>query len=132
MTQRKNILVVDDNVGCRESLRLILNSLYEVTMAKSGDEALDYLREKDTDLIILDLIMPGLTGFDFLKAMRKMKQKSHVLIITGCCDFPNTQKAIELGAVGMIAKPFTVPEVVMSVTRILGQGKDKTMEDRPM
>jgi CheY-like chemotaxis protein len=67
MPVKRCILIVDDEIGPRESIRMILKPSYEVQTAASGQEALDHLKKKKFDLITLDLRMPGLSGFDVLR-----------------------------------------------------------------
>ena len=73
MAQQGSVLVVDDELGPRESLRMILQPLYEVKTASNGQEALQFLQEGKIDLITLDLKMPGLSGLDVLREIKKMK-----------------------------------------------------------
>lgn len=123
--QKGKILVIDDDPGCRESLRLILEALYAVTMAKSGGEALSCLRGKEFDLIILDLNMPGLSGFDVLREIRKMEKKVDVLVITALGSLLNAEEVINYGGVGIISKPFNVTEIITKIAKIIEQRKFK-------
>ena len=73
MPYRENILVVDDEFGPRESLRVILSPLYEVYTAAAGEEALRFIYENNVDLVTLDLNMPGRSGFGVLKAIKDFR-----------------------------------------------------------
>ena len=83
ITSKETILVVDDEAGPRESLRMILKPRYEVHTASDGQEALRLINNKDVDVVTLDLNMPGLSGIEVLKEIRKLKPNTEVIIITG-------------------------------------------------
>ena len=68
----KSVLIVDDEVGTRESLRMILKNDYEVLLAKNAEEAFQMVKERSPDVILLDIILPDLDG---LKVLEKIKQK---------------------------------------------------------
>ncbi len=111
------ILVVDDEAGPRESLRMILKPLYEVHTASDGYQAMDLINNKDFDLVTLDLKMPGLSGIDVLREIRKIKPNTEVIVITGYGTLSNAQEAIRLGAGDFISKPFNVSEIISIVAR---------------
>ena len=123
--EKSSILIVDDECGVRESLRLILEPQYDVQTASSALEALSYLDEKEFSLVISDLKMPGLSGFDLLETVKKLKKQVDVLIVTGFGTLPNARKAINYGAVGLLSKPFNVVDVVMSVNKIFVERKQR-------
>ena len=109
------ILVVDDEVGPRESLRMILKPLYEVHTASGGEEALRFIENKDIDVVTLDLSMPGLSGIDVLKEIKKLRPNTEVIVITGYGTLNNAQEAIRFGAGDFISKPFNVADVISIV-----------------
>ena len=123
--EKSSILIVDDEYGVRESLRLILEPQYDVQTASSALEALSYLDEKEFSLVISDLRMPGLSGFDLLETVKKLKKQIDVLIVTGFGTLPNARKAINYGAAGLLSKPFNVVDVVMSVNKIFVERKQR-------
>ena len=67
MISNGSILIVDDEVGPRESLRMILKPMYEVHTAENGQEAINFISQKKVDLVTLDLRMPGLSGIEVLQ-----------------------------------------------------------------
>ena len=117
MPGKETILVVDDEAGPRESLRMILKPLYEVHTASGGQEALGLIRNKDIAVVILDLNMPGLSGIDVLKEIRKLKPDTEVIVITGYGTLTNAQEAIRFGAGDLISKPFNVAEIISIVSK---------------
>ena len=72
MANKGTILIVDDEVGPRESLRMILKPIYEVCTAGDGQEAIRIINDKSIDLVTLDLKMPGLSGIDVLREIKKI------------------------------------------------------------
>ena len=123
MRYQGSVLVVDDEVGPRESLRMILHPLYEVQTAANGDEALARLQNRQFDLITLDMRMPGSSGLDVLKQIRTMKADVDVVIISGYMTPKNTAEAKDWGAADVINKPFNVTEVMACVGKLVEQRK---------
>ncbi len=83
MKPKSSVLIVDDEFGVRESLRILLKYYYEICTAKDGEEALKVVKERKIDLITLDLNMPKLSGIETLREIRKMDGEVPVIIITG-------------------------------------------------
>ena len=117
MSDRECILVVDDEVGPRESLRFILKSRYEIFTAVDGLEALRILHDRDIDLVTLDLNMPGLSGINVLKKIKELRPETEVIIITGYGNLANAQEAIRYGAGNFVSKPFNVAEIITIVSK---------------
>ncbi len=115
MPNKGIILVVDDEFGPRESLRMILSSLYEVHTAASGEEALRFIHDHYVDLVTLDLNMPGRSGFGVLKEIKDFHPDIEVIIITAYGSLGNAREAIRLGAEDFIPKPFNVAEIMTIV-----------------
>jgi DNA-binding NtrC family response regulator len=115
ITSKESVLVVDDEAGPRESLRMILKSHYEVHTASDGQEALSLIQNKDFNVVTLDLNMPGLSGIDVLKEIRKLEPDTEVVIITGYGTLTNAQEAMRFGAGDFISKPFNVEDITSIV-----------------
>ncbi len=121
MAQQGSVLVVDDELGPRESLRMILRPLYEVRTASNGQEALQCLQKEKIDIITLDLKMPGLSGLDVLREIKKMNLDSAVIIITAYGTLTNAHEAIRYGASDFISKPYNAPDILSVVRRTVEQ-----------
>lgn len=119
MTDRPSILVVDDELGPRESLRIILKPSYEVSTADNGQAALDFLERHPVDLITLDLKMPGLSGLEVLERVRQTHPDVMVIVVTGYGTFKSGVEAIRFDVFDYISKPFSVPEIRSVVKRCL-------------
>lgn len=123
------VLVVDDD----EVNRLVLQKLFakeNITafLAQDGKEGLIIAREKKTDLILLDLFMPGEGGFEVLKKFKNDPELSQipVCIFSILTDENKIQKAYSMGAEGYITKPFDMKETVLKVKEILGKSRSNT------
>ena len=124
MPNKETILVVDDEIGPRESLRMILKPLYEVHTAAAGEEALQFIQDNHVDLVLLDLNMPGRSGFGVLKAIKDFRPDIEVIIITGYKSLENAKEAIRLGAEDFIPKPFNVADILAIVAKIFEGRRD--------
>lgn len=108
----RTVLVIDDELGPRESLKILLKDTYTVLTADSGDKGIEHLKNRDVDAVILDLRMPGKSGIQTLEEIRKSDIKTPVIILTGYGDMETAKKAIHLGAVEFISKPFDITEML--------------------
>jgi DNA-binding NtrC family response regulator len=117
MGQKGSILIVDDEVGPRESLRMILKPIYEIYTAANGDEALQVIQNENIDLVTLDLRMPGLSGIDVLREIKKVRADVEVIVITGYGTLTNAQEAIRYGAGDFISKPFNVADIIAIISK---------------
>jgi len=117
MAQRGSILVVDDELGPRESLRMILKPSYEVHTAADGQEALQFIDKEKIDLVTLDLKMPGIPGLDVLREIKKHQEDIEVIIVTGYGTLTHAMEAIRFGAADFISKPFNVADIVAVVSK---------------
>jgi len=114
-----DILVVDDEKGIRDSIReAIQYAGYSCWTAGSGEEALKFLEEKHVDLLIADVRMPGLNGFE-LTGIVKEKYDTDVIIITGYGKDFQYEEAIKQGASEFILKPIRLQELIVRLKRVL-------------
>jgi DNA-binding NtrC family response regulator len=106
-TGKRRILVVDDEVTvCKSIRRAILREDCEVAMALNGEEALRLEAEATFEVMIIDLMMPGLSGLDLLKMLKARNPKARIIMITGYPTMRNTLQAMQLGAMDFLPKPF--------------------------
>lgn len=117
----KHILIVDDNKENLAAARIVLNDRYKVTAVTMGIQALKFLDNNHADLILLDINMPEMDGFEVMNKIRESTKNNDIPIIflTADNDAETESKCLESGAVDFIAKPF-VPNVMCSrISRIL-------------
>src|SRR5262245_40714661 len=103
---RPTILVVDDDPGVRECLRLILAGDYEVVDAADGAEALAMLEARRIDLVLLDLVMSGADGFEVLERRDRAANTVPIVVLSALNTAWSAATAMRLGAVDYVTKPF--------------------------
>jgi len=108
---KTNIMVTDDARGIRESIKVIFEDQFNVQEASSGDEALEKLKNGQTYLVILDVLMPGMDGIETLEKIKAMNADVEVCILTSVSDFKIINRVKELGAFDFITKPFDVERI---------------------
>jgi len=118
---KKKILIVDDEVGVRQSLKMIFKDNYEVLEASDGEEALGILQEAEPDVIILDLIMPRVNGVAFLNEIKRVDRQLPVIVVSAIKDTAMGNEAMKSGAFSYLAKPFNVMELEQLVQKALTQ-----------
>jgi YesN/AraC family two-component response regulator len=96
---------------------MILKPIYEIYTAANGDEALQVISKESIDLVTLDLRMPGLSGIDVLREIKKIKADVEVIVITGYGTLTNAQEAIRYGAGDFISKPFNVADIIAIISK---------------
>ncbi|MGH7444167.1 MAG: sigma-54-dependent transcriptional regulator [Longimicrobiales bacterium] len=121
----ERILVVDDVAAMAEQYAYDLRRLggYHTRTVSGGREAMAALVEEDVDCMILDLEMPGMDGFEVLRAMRERGIDVPVIVYTGTGDFDRCVQAVRLGAYGFIDKAEPMPRVVQEVRNALERGR---------
>ncbi|MCZ7617531.1 MAG: sigma-54 dependent transcriptional regulator [Myxococcota bacterium] len=113
------VLVVDDEPGVRESLRLMLEDEHDVVAVGRVEDALRVLDERATDLVLLDLVMPGRSGLDLLRELRERATGPPVVMVSATRAIPAAVEAMKLGAVDFVTKPFDVEALRLKVRQIL-------------
>jgi len=115
----KSVLIVDDEVGTRESLRMILKNDYEVFLAKNAEEAFLQFKEHSPDVILLDIILPDLDGLKVLEKIKQKEPEAIVIMITATRTVKTAVEAMKLGAYDYITKPFDTDELCLVISRAL-------------
>jgi DNA-binding NtrC family response regulator len=115
----KHVLVVDDELGTRESLKAILKPSYRVTAVGGADEAAEVMRKDVVDLLLLDVVMPGRGGLDLLKEVRETQPDMPVVMISAVASAKPVVEAMRAGAYDYVQKPFDCDEVARVARRAL-------------
>ena len=111
------ILVIDDEERVREGCRKVLaREEYEVTIAASGEVGLEMIERRHYDLVLLDLMMPSLSGFDVLAHIKTLHPDTVIIVISGYATVENSIEAMKRGAFDFIPKPFS-PEQLRVLTK---------------
>lgn len=119
MTQAKpKLLVIDDEPQILRALRSVLSRSYEVTLAASGEEGLQFAAETPPDLVVLDLTLPGITGMEVCRSLREWLV-APILILSVRDDEADKITALDLGADDYLTKPFSAGELLAHVRALL-------------
>ncbi|MBQ8007171.1 MAG: EAL domain-containing protein [Lachnospiraceae bacterium] len=127
---KRRVLVVDDEEVNREILGNILGTQYEVSYAENGRQAYDMLHERLTrySLILLDLLMPEMDGFELLEKIKSEEAVSNIPVIVMTSEKPAEVRSIKMGADDFITKPYDMPEVILArCERIIQLYEDKSI-----
>lgn len=120
-TSNKKVLIVDDEEGIRESLKLILGDYYDIILTDSGEQALRVLEaDPAIALVLMDIKMPKVDGLDVLKGMKAKRPNLNVVMVTGYKAVETAGEAARLGACGYIVKPFKSDEILQTVQKNIG------------
>jgi DNA-binding NtrC family response regulator len=116
---RSSLLIVDDEMGVRESLRLVFGKDFRVCEATSGEEALRKVSEERPEVIILDILMPGTDGLEILKEIKAIHSEGQVIMLTALNTARTAFTAKGSGAFDYVTKPFDVEELRLRVERAI-------------
>jgi two-component system response regulator PilR (NtrC family) len=114
-----DILIVDDDDVIRDTLKELLSEHYVCQTAGTADEGFACLAEKPYDLILTDISMPGISGFELLGRVLQLYPQTPVIVVSGISDQEHVQGLIKLGAFDFLLKPFRLEVVEKSVRRAL-------------
>jgi len=120
MAEASKILLVEDDPHLAKGLRFNLEREgYEVFLVDNGASALDQLRGKDFDLIVLDLMLPGLGGLEVARTIRETNIRFPILMLTAKSSKKDKEIGLEAGADDYLTKPFHLPELLLRIKGIL-------------
>ena len=120
MTETSKILLVEDDPHLAKGLRFNLEREgYEIFLVDNGVSALDQLREKDFDLIILDLMLPKMGGLEVARTIRETNIRFPILMLTAKSSKKDREIGLEAGADDYLTKPFHLPELLLRIKGIL-------------
>jgi DNA-binding NtrC family response regulator len=120
MPAKNKILVVDDEEALRTVLAAELEGEgYQVTTAADGQEAITILGSSSFDLILLDIKMPNVDGFEVLKFAKGRQPATKIIMLTGFADLKNAIESKKLGAEDFVSKPYDLVDLLTTVERVL-------------
>ncbi|NHM32612.1 response regulator transcription factor [Neobacillus terrae] len=121
------LLVVEDHLPLLKSIVELLSDEFTVDQAENGDDGLFFARQNIYDAIILDVMMPGMDGFEVLKALRKEDIKTPVLFLTAKDSLEDRVKGLDSGGDDYITKPFQAAELKARIRALLRRSGSLTM-----
>jgi two-component system response regulator AtoC len=128
--EKANILVVDDEKDICKALNFLLTKEgYVVKEAYNGEQAIDLIKKENFDIVMTDIKMEKMDGFEVLKQMQKLSPETMVIMMTAYASVVSAVEAMRAGAADYITKPFINDEIRLTIRRIL-QNRDLEMENR--
>ncbi|MGE5197434.1 MAG: response regulator [Deltaproteobacteria bacterium] len=116
----EKILLADDDAEVREIAKEILTKEgYEVSVAKDGDEALNLARQEKPDLIILDYLMPGLSGIEVCQILKKEEATKNIPVLMVTAHPAEKQRSLSAGAADFITKPVEKTDLLLRIKSVL-------------
>ena len=123
----RSVLIVDDEIGVRQSLKMLLKTDYEEFLAKNAEEAFSQIKEHPPEIILLDVTLPDLVGLRVLERIKQDHPNVIVILMTG--TIMTEKMALEakrLRAYGHVTKPFDINELRLIITRSLSEASYKS------
>ena len=117
------LLIVDDDAPLLDSLSFVFRGRYDVSTARSAEEAAGLLGRQEFDVLLLDILLPGMNGIEFLARAREKHPHLPVVLISAASSIRPVMKAIERGEADYIRKPFDIDELRMVVARAIRLGE---------
>ncbi|MEO8604199.1 MAG: response regulator, partial [bacterium] len=111
MDNRASLLIVDDERGPTESLRMVFKSEYDVFTAPGGQEALEILHAQAIDVVTLDLRMPGMPGVEVMEHIKRHDPDIEIIVVTGYASLDSAVRGLRNRVFDYVTKPFDVPQI---------------------
>jgi putative two-component system response regulator len=118
-----SLLVVDDEMGVRESLKMVFNKDYRLLEAESIDVAIPLVKQEKPEVVLLDIVMPKTDGIEILRQIKTINPGSEVIMLTGLNSLQLVTQAMAFGAFDFVGKPFDVTELRQKVSRALEKSR---------
>lgn len=130
MDTRAQILIVDDKYCTLQAMRLLLEEQFDVTATMDEHKALDILSDKDFEVVIVDLVMPSITGLEMLRRMKEMKPLTEVIMVTGYSSVKTARQTLKSGAFDYIEKPFSTEQLHHTVHGAIEHRKKRLIDEQ--
>lgn len=126
MENKEKILVIDDELAPRESIRMVLKDYYAVSTASGAHEGIDMIANSPVDLIVMDIKMPKMDGITALQEIKKKHPDTEVILLTAYASLETARDAIRFGAFDYLIKPFDKDDVLAVVKKGLAKRRTNT------
>jgi two-component system response regulator HydG len=121
MKNKKSILIVDDDIAHRTMLRILLGWEYEIVEADCGSMAIEKVRNKPLDLVLMDLCMPEINGVEALGKIKAFNPEIPVIMMTAYSSSDTVAAALQKGAYDYLTKPFDFDTLRLTIERAMAQ-----------
>ncbi|KHF40000.1 response regulator transcription factor [Halalkalibacter okhensis] len=127
----KNLLIVDDEIQMQKLIAVCLNAEnYQIEVASSGEEAINLINQRNYDLLLLDVMMPIMNGYDVLRRLEQEDSAIPVILLTALGETDDVVKGLNLGADDYITKPFEPSELKARVQSVLRRFEKANPKER--
>ena len=122
---RGHVLIVDDESSARLTTEAVLSDDFDVALARSGEEALEHMRRGPFEVVVTDLVMPGMSGLDAARALRQDASMDGlpIIMLTARAQESDIEQGFEAGADDYIVKPFSPRELASRVSAVLARSR---------
>jgi len=128
----KKILIVDDDAELRSNLIEVLQGAgYQAESAASAKEGVAMIEARKFDVVLLDFMMPKMSGLDVLLTMRRLRPTTKVIMLTAFATIENAVDAVKKGASDYISKPFKIESLLTTIRRVLEEAKFEACMNKP-
>ena len=124
MEGKNRVLIVDDEMGPREALRMILKNRYDIITTDNGERAIEYINENNFDVVIADIKMVRMDGLQLLQKIKETKPDIEVILMTAYASLETAKSALRYGALDYLIKPFDHRDVIDVVEKGITKRKD--------
>jgi len=127
MSDKSRIFILDDEEQVLSAMKQLLEKDgFEVEVFSKSKDAFEHLKAFEPDLIMLDLKMPGLSGFEFCQMLNEDKDTSSIpiIVVSGVCDEADIKKAYKLGIESYITKPFEYEKLLSEIKKVISFKKE--------
>ena len=127
MSVKKIILAIDDNLQQLSEFKTILSDKYDLRVVKAASEAISFLNKNKIDVILLDIEMPNISGFEFLKDIRRILSyvSTPIIIVSGNSGKEFNEQALSFGANAVLAKPVKPSVLIETIEKIRAETEEK-------
>ncbi|MDK2792545.1 MAG: two-component system, response regulator, stage 0 sporulation protein [Deferribacteres bacterium] len=119
----KSLLIIDDDIGIRDGLSLLMGRYFNVSTASSGIEALEKIKQKNYDIYLIDLYLGDISGFEVLKKIKESDKDSVTIILTAYGDETDIDRAEKLGAEEFLHKPISYNKLMEVIDKVIKKGE---------
>ncbi|MBI5408541.1 MAG: response regulator [Nitrospirae bacterium] len=126
MDSREKILIIDDELAPRESIRMVLKDRYAVSTASGAPEGINMMAQNPVDLVVMDIKMPKMDGITALQEIKKRHPDTEVILLTAYASLETARDAIRFGAFDYLLKPFDKDDILMVVEKGLSKRRSNT------
>ncbi len=123
--ERNKILIVDDEKNVQELIAQLLKDDYLISTAKTGEEAIEKVKEEKIDLVLLDINLPKMNGIDLLSEIKKFNWQIPVIIVSGISNIRTVVQTMRLGSYYYFDKPFAPEELINIIKEALNEKEIK-------